>query len=154
MYVTHALLMLCQDIGKSPTMPSQYFVHSKAERAGRCSTAQHTVRADTHTQHFVSHLEGACVVDGKLAGLRAILFHNGPLPKLDFLIGTATHKASAVMPHNSAAVTSEKPMAKKHAQSACTSMHAPEGDASVLWLASVLPCKYLAQVAGDQMGLP
>ncbi len=27
-------------------------------------------------------------------------------------------------------------------------------DVFVLLLASVLPCKYVAQVAGDQMGLP
>jgi len=83
-------------------------VHSKAKRPGHYSTAQHTIGADTHAQHFISHLEGACVVDGELAGLRAILLHNGPLPKLDFLIGTAAHKATAVMQHTLLAATTSE----------------------------------------------
>ncbi len=99
------------------------FLHCKAKRARQHSTAQHTVGADTHTQHLISHLEGACVVDGELAGLRAILFHNGPLPKLDFLISAATHKATAVMQHISAAVTNEKANGQKPC-SKCLQCHA------------------------------
>jgi len=109
-------------------MPSQYFSHCKVKTARQHSTAQHTVGADTHTQHFISHLEGACVVDSELAGLRPILFHNGPLPKLDFLIGAAAHKATAVMQHMfSVAATSDIANVNKIAQTACEALHASEG---------------------------
>lgn len=88
-------------------------MNCKGKSAGQHSAAQHTVGADTHTQHFISHLEGARVVDGELAGLRAILFNDGPLPKLDFLISTAAHKATAVMQHISAVFSNEKANGQK-----------------------------------------
>ena len=123
MHVTHVLLMLCQDNGNNQTMPSQYWSHCKGKRAGRYSTAQPTVGADTHTQHLISHLESACVVDSELAGLRAILFHNGPLPKLDFLISTTAHQATAVVQHISAAAPNEKANGQEQC-SKCLQYHA------------------------------
>ena len=64
--------------------------------------AVHTIRADAHTQHVISHLEGAGVVDSQLACLAAILLYDSPLPKLDFLVCAATHKATAATEHASA----------------------------------------------------
>jgi len=100
---------------------------ARPKYARQHSTAQHTIGADTHTQHFVSHVEGACVVDGELAGLRPILFHDGPLPKLDFLIGAAAHKATAVMQHMFSVATSDIANVNKIAQTACEALHASEG---------------------------